>query len=345
MEALPVIWFVLIAVLWLGYLFLEGFDLGVGVLMKLFTRDEKERRVLLNSIGPVWDGNEVWLLTAGGATFAAFPLWYASLFSALYLPLTLALLALIFRAVAIEYRGKGYSDAWRSFWTNAMAIGSGVAAFCVGAMLAVTTTGYPLDANGDNTGGPFAWLHPYAILGGLGVLGFSVLHGLYFLTLKTDGDVRHRARAAAVRFGPVLLLPLVGWALLVQSQNGKTVGWLLIGAAAALAAAAWVNLARGAEKRAFVCQGLFLLAGVASIFTNVFPVVMPSTLDPAFDLTVYNASSSTYTLTIMAVVAAIGLPVVLAYQIWSYRVFRRRISTAHIPEPHVIPVAIRGAQP
>lgn len=170
MELLPTIWFIAIAVLWTGYLFLEGFDLGVGMLMKLFARNNTERRVLLNTIGPVWDGNEVWLLTAGGATFAAFPLWYASLFSALYLPLLVVLLALIFRAVAFEYRGKVDTDSWRNRWDWAIALGSFLAAFGVGAALALTTTGLPLNANGDRAGGPMAWFSGYALLGGLAVM-------------------------------------------------------------------------------------------------------------------------------------------------------------------------------
>ena len=210
MELLPTIWFIAIAVLWTGYLFLEGFDLGVGMLMKIFARNNTERRVLLNTIGPVWDGNEVWLLTAGGATFAAFPFWYASLFSALYLPLLLVLVALIFRAVAFEYRGKVDTDRWRNTWDWAIAVGSFLAAFGVGAALGLTTTGLPLDANGDRDGGPFAWFSWYAVLGGLAVVCFALLHALAFLALKTDGDVRHRARQWFVRLLPVLLLPMAG---------------------------------------------------------------------------------------------------------------------------------------
>ncbi len=209
--------------LWTGYLFLEGFDLGVGMLMKGFARNNTERRVLLNTIGPVWDGNEVWLLTAGGATFAAFPLWYASLFSALYLPLLLVLVALIFRAVAFEYRGKVDNPRWRARWDWAISLGSLVAAFGVGAALALTTTGLPLNANGDREGGPFAWFSAYAVLGGLAVVGFSLLHGLAFLALKTDGDVRHRARRWFVRLLPVLLLPMAGWAVSLQLLSGEAV--------------------------------------------------------------------------------------------------------------------------
>ncbi|WP_101649739.1 cytochrome d ubiquinol oxidase subunit II [Brevibacterium ihuae] len=342
MELLPTIWFVLIAVLWLGYLFLEGFDLGVGMLLKGFAKDERERRLLLNTIGPVWDGNEVWLITAGGATFAAFPMWYASLFSALYLPLTLALLALIFRAVSIEYRGKGYSDRWRAGWTWLLSGGSLVAAFCVGAMLALTTTGMPLNENGDNVGGPFAWLTLPAIVGGLGVVGFCILHGLLYITLKTDGPVRHRARRVATVGAPLLLLPIVVWVVWVQLLNGKLLGWAIIVAAAACAAVMWVMIRAGREKPAFIAQALFLVLGVTSIFTNVYPNVMPSTVDPAFSLTVGNASSSDYTLTVMLIVAVIFVPIVLTYQIWVYRVFARRLTVEHIPAAHQVPVAIRS---
>lgn len=334
MELLPTIWFIAIAVLWTGYLFLEGFDLGVGMLMKLFARNNTERRVLLNTIGPVWDGNEVWLLTAAGATFAAFPLWYASLFSALYLPLLLVLVALIFRAVAFEYRGKVDTDGWRNTWDWAIAVGSFVAAFGVGAALALTTTGLPLDANGDRDGGPFSWFSGYALLGGFAVAGFALLHALAFLALKTDGDVRHRARRWFVRLLPVLLLPMAGWAASVQLLSGEAWTLVLLAAAVVAAAAAWLQGRKGNEGRAFLAVGVFLLCGAISIFGAVFPVVLPSTIDPAFNLTVSNASSSDYTLGLMSIVACVGLPLVIAYQAWTYWVFRRRVSAAHIPEAH-----------
>lgn len=342
MDLLPTIWFILIAVLWLGYLFLEGFDLGVGMLLKGFARDEKERRVLLNTIGPVWDGNEVWLLTAGGATFAAFPMWYASLFSALYLPLTLALLALILRAVAIEYRGKVHTEAWRNGWTWCLAGGSALAAFCVGAMLALTTTGLPLNENGDNIGGAFAWVNIYAIIGGLGVVGFCLLHGLLFISLKTDGEVRFRARALAAKLAPEFLLPLVAWVIIVQVMHGGLLGWVLIVVAAAMAALMWVQIRRGAEKSAFFAQSLFLAVGVTTVFLAIYPKVLPSTVDDSFSLTVSNASSSGYTLTVMLIVAIVFVPIVLAYQIWSYSVFAKRLKTEHIPPAHQVPVAIRS---
>ncbi|MEN8583909.1 cytochrome d ubiquinol oxidase subunit II [Burkholderia sp. RS01] len=334
MELLPTIWFIAIAVLWTGYLFLEGFDLGVGMLMKIFARNNTERRVLLNTIGPVWDGNEVWLLTAGGATFAAFPFWYASLFSALYLPLLLVLVALIFRAVAFEYRGKVDTDRWRNTWDWAIAAGSFLAAFGVGAALALTTTGLPLDANGDRDGGPFSWFNGYALLGGFAVAGFALLHALAFLALKTDGDVRHRARRWFVRLLPVLLLPLAGWAVSVQLLSGEAWTVAVLAVAVVAAAAAWLQARRGNEGRAFLAVGVFLLCGSASIFGAVFPVVLPSTIDPAFSLTISNASSSDYTLGLMSIVACVGLPLVIAYQAWTYWVFRRRVSASHIPEAH-----------
>lgn len=343
MDFLPTLWFILIAVLWTGYLFLEGFDLGVGMLMKTFARDEKERRLLLNTVGPVWDGNEVWLLTAGGATFAAFPFWYASLFSALYIPLVFVLLALIFRAVAFEYRGKIHSDRWRKTWDWAIALGSFVAAFGVGAMLALTTTGLPLNENGDRVGGPFAWFTGYAVVGGLALVGFALIHAAAFIALKTDGEVRHRARRLVGRYLPLALLPMAVWAIAVAAQNGKWFSWVLIAVAVVAAVASWMANRAGREGRSFLGLGGFLLAGVAAIFSAVFPVVLPSTLNPLWNLTVENASSSSYTLTLMSIVAAVGVPLVLAYQAWTYWIFRKRISVAHLPEPHDFAPAVGQA--
>lgn len=340
MDFLPTLWFILIAVLWTGYLFLEGFDLGVGMLMKIFARNEKERRLLLNTVGPVWDGNEVWLLTAGGATFAAFPFWYASLFSALYIPLVFVLLGLIFRAVAFEYRGKVHSDTWRAVWDWAIALGSFVVAFGVGAMLALTTTGLPLNANGDRVGGPFAWFTWYAVLGGLALVGFCLIHAAAFLALKTDGDVRVRARKLVGRWLPVGLLPLAVWVIAVALLNGKWFSWVLIAVAVVAAVAAWVANSKGREGFSFMAMGLFLVVGTAAIFSAVFPVVLPSTLNEAWNLTVENASSSAYTLRLMSIVAAVGVPLVLAYQAWTYWIFRKRISVEHLPEPHSFAPAV-----
>ncbi|GHD01140.1 cytochrome d ubiquinol oxidase subunit II [Zhihengliuella salsuginis] len=336
MDFLPTLWFVIIAVLWAGYLFLEGFDLGVGMLLGPFARREKQRRLLINTVGPVWDGNEVWLITAAGATFAAFPHWYASLFAAMYVPLVVVLLALIFRAVAFEYRGKAETAAARRLWTIALSGGSLVIAFGVGVLLAVTTTGLPLNANGDRVGGPFAWLTWPAVLGGLAVVGFCLAQALAFLALKTDGDVRVRSARLLARWFPVLLAPLVAWVAVVVAGSPRTGAVAALAVAAAAAAAAWAFAARRAEGRAFLSLGVFLLASVAALFTAAYPVVLPSTIDPAFDLTVANASSSAYTLQVMSIVAAFGLPLVLGYQAWTYWVFRRRMTEDHIPDAHAV---------
>jgi cytochrome d ubiquinol oxidase subunit II len=340
MDVLPTIWFIAIAVLWIGYLLLEGFDLGVGMLLLTSTRDDKQRRLMLNTIGPVWDGNEVWLITAGAATFAAFPLWYASLFSALYIPLTLVLLGLIFRAVAIEYRGKRTSENWRRWWDRGLGIGSFVSAFGVGAALALTTTGLPLDANGDRVGGPFVWLTPYAVLGGLAVVGFCLVHASTFLGLKTLGPVRERAQKFVVRWSPVALLPIVVWVLVVQVQSGDFLTWTLVLLAVAAVVLGWLSARAGREGRAFAGFAVFLVFGAASIFAAVFPVVLPSTLDHAWDLTISNASSGDYTLGVMSIVTAIGLPLVLAYQAWTYWVFRQRLSERQLPEAHAVVPAV-----
>jgi len=340
MEILPTVWFIAIAVLWIGYLVLEGFDLGVGMQLLTSTRDNTQRRLMLNSIGPVWDGNEVWLITAGAATFAAFPYWYASLFSSLYIPLVLVLASLIFRAVAIEYRSKGLSERWRTFWDRAFGVGSFGAAFGIGAALALTTTGLPINANGDRVGGAFAWLTPYAVLGGLAIIGFCMVQGAAFLALKTEGPVREKARRFLVRRSPIALIPIVGWVLVVQVQNGKLFSWALVVLAVVAVVLAWTSARAGREGRAFAGFTAFVALGAASIFAAVYPVVLPSTIDAAYNLTVENASSGAYTLGVMTVVAAFGLPVVLAYQAWTYWVFRKRIGEHHIPEAHEIVPAV-----
>lgn len=343
MDVLPTLWFVAIAVLWTGYLFLEGFDLGVGMHLLFSARGENQKRVMLNAIGPVWDGNEVWLITAAGATFAAFPMWYASLFSSLYLPLVLLLLGLIFRAVAIEFRGKGHTERWARGWDLALGLGSLVSAFGIGAMLALTTTGIPIDANGDRVGGAFAWFSGYAIIGGLAVVGFSLVHAAAFLALKTDGEVRVFGRRFFRIAAPIALLPLVAWVLGVQFMNGSAATWALVVLAAAAAVWAWFANRAGREGWSFLALGVFLVAGAASIFAASYPVVLPSTLDPAWDLTISNASSSSYTLGVMTVVACVGLPLVLLYQGWTYWVFRKRVSGAHIPAAQPVMPAVRSS--
>jgi len=334
MEWLPTLWFIVIAVLWCGYLFLEGFDLGVGMLIGLGRNTERRKRLLLNTIGPVWDGNEVWLLTAGGATFAAFPHWYASLFSALYIPLTIVLIALIFRAVAIEYRGKAITAPTRKAWDLALGLGSLVAAFGVGAMLVSTTIGLPLNENGDRIGGAFAWLTWHAVLGGVAVVAFCWIHALAFLRLKTDGPVREEAGKLVGRWLPVAVLPMMVWALWVIINNDSALSWVSLALSLAALVAAIIMGRAGKEGISFIALGIMLVAAVAAIFIAAFPVVLPSTLDPAFNLTVETASSTPYTLKLMSIVAAFGVPLVLAYQAWSYWVFRKRLREEHIPETH-----------
>ena len=341
MDALPIVWFVAIAVLWTGYILLEGFDLGVGMHMLFSARDEKDRRVMLNAIGPVWDGNEVWLLVAGAGTFAAFPFWYASLFSTLYVPLVLVLLGLIFRAVAIEYRGKITARRWRRFWDWSIGLGSTVAAFGLGAGLALTTTGLPIDANGDRVGGPFVWLTPVAVLGGLALVGFALVHGATFLALKTDGPVRERMGRLVPRLAPVALLPIAGWAILVQLNTGDVLSWVLLALAVVAVVAAWFASRARREGWAFTGFAAFGALGAAAIFAAVFPVVLPSTIDHAFDLTISNAASGSYSLGVMTVVTGVALPFVLAYQAWSYWVFRKRVAPHHLPEAHDVVPAVR----
>src|SRR4051812_8694012 len=223
---LATVWFLIIALLWLGYLFLEGFDFGVGMLLPFLGRDDTERRVLINTIGPVWDGNEVWLLVAGGATFAAFPGWYASLFSASYLPLLLFLVALIGRGVAFEYRGKIDSGRWRRSWYTVIFLSSWVAAIGIGLVLTANVTGIPLDAHGDRVGGALAIVSWQALLGALAVAGFAVVHGAVFVALKTSGDIRERARLLAIRIAPIALAPLAAVLLVVQFQRGSVLTWI-----------------------------------------------------------------------------------------------------------------------
>lgn len=342
MDVLPTIWFILIALLWTGYLILEGFDLGVGMHLLFSSKSEGERRLMLNTIGPVWDGNQVWLITAGAATFAAFPLWYASLFSALYLPLVFVLLGLIFRAIAIEYRGKGSTDLWRRWWDRALGLGSLVAAFGVGAALAVSTLGLPLNKNGDRVGGAFAWLDWPAVLGGLAVVGFALAQGAAYLALRTDGDIRSRMRRFVIHRAPIALLPIVAWVLVVQIRFGDLLSWALVVIAVIAVLTSWLFARAGREGRSFAAMSIFLAAGAGALFSAVYPVVLPSTLDSAWNLTIQSASSGDYTLTVMTIVTAIGLPLVLIYQGWSIRIFSKRLSEEHIPKAHeIIPARLR----
>lgn len=334
---LTTIWFILIAVLWTGYFVLEGFDFGVGTLFPVLGRGNPEldgetrKRVMLSTIGPVWDGNEVWLITAGAAMFAAFPHWYATLFSGFYLPLFIILVALIVRALGFEYRGKVDSDTWRRRWDWCIFGGSVVPAVLWGVAFTNMVRGVPIDADMEYTGGFLDLLTPVALLGGLVTLGLFVTHGAMFLALKTDGPVRHDARVVAVRVGLVSAVLAIVWLGTIHADSGTAVSWAAAGVAALALLAALTMARRGAEGWAFT--GTFLAIGlaVASLFLALFPDVMPSSTDPAFSLTATNAASTDYTLTIMTWVAAIFVPVVLAYTSFTYWTFRKRVSGHHIP--------------
>ncbi|PRW62993.1 cytochrome d ubiquinol oxidase subunit II [Actinopolyspora mortivallis] len=331
---LPTLWFCVIALLWLGYLFLEGFDFGVGMLLPVLGRGERERRVLINTIGPVWDGNEVWLIVAGGSMFAAFPGWYASLFSTVYLPLTVLLIVLIGRGVAFEYRGKVDSPTWRRCWDVVIVLASWTAPLMVGLMLSATVFGLPLDANGDRIGSPLVVLSWPNLLGALAVLAFSLLHGAAFLALKTEGVVRQRAQRFARTLGAPLLVPLVALLLLAQLREGAAWTWIPLLAAVAAGLAALLRHTASADGQAFALQGVALAAAVLTLFGALWPNVLPSTVDPAWSLSVAGTAASPYTLTVVTWVAAFGTPAVLVYQGWTYWVFRRRIGTRHIPPVH-----------
>ncbi|AWL39547.1 MULTISPECIES: cytochrome d ubiquinol oxidase subunit II [Streptomyces] len=328
------VWFVLIAVLWTGYFFLEGFDFGIGVLTKLLARDRKERRVLINTIGPVWDGNEVWLLSAGGATFAAFPEWYATLFSGFYLPLLIILVCLIVRGVAFEYRAKRPEERWQTNWEHAIFWTSLVPAVLWGVAFGNIVRGVKIDADMEYVGNLWDLLNPYALLGGLVTLFLFTFHGAVFAALKTVGDIRGRARALAVKLGVATAVLALVFLVLTQLDNGD--GWslaALLVAAVSLVAAIGA-IAAGREGWSFALSGLTIAATVTMLFLTLFPNVMPSSLDDAWNLTVTNASSSGYTLTIMTWCAGIATPLVLLYQGWTYWVFRKRIGTQHIADPH-----------
>ncbi|WP_026874796.1 cytochrome d ubiquinol oxidase subunit II [Jiangella gansuensis] len=330
---LSTLWFVLIAVLWIGYLALEGFDFGVGMLTRRFARDDRERRVLINTIGPVWDGNEVWVITAVGATFAAFPEWYATAWSAYYLPLVVILLALIGRGLAFEYRAKGDTESWRRRWDLVIFAGSAVPAFAWGVLLAVFVQGLPLDANHDFVGGLGDMLTPYTLLGGVVTLMLSLLHGAHYVALKTVGDIRDRAGRLARRLAlPVgaLVAAFLGWTVLRDGNASWTVAASAVAAVAALALGASA-IGRAREGWAFTATFAAVVALGATLFGGLFPDVLPSTLDAADGLTTANASSSEYTLTVMTWVAVPFVPLVIAYQSWVYWMFRRRIGIQHIP--------------
>ena len=327
------IWFVAIAVLWAGYFVLEGFDFGVGILLPVLGRSNNERRAMINTIGPVWDGNEVWLLTAGGATFAAFPGWYAAMFSAFYLPLLLVLVCLILRGVAFEFRAKRDSDRWRLRWDAAIFGGSLVPALLWGVAFGNVLHGIPLDAAHNYTGNFFSLLNPYSLLGGVTTLSLFTLNGALFLGLKTTGDLRRRASALAWKIGLAAIVAGAGflaWTELGYRSAGQVatgVASIVFAAVAAVTLIGGVLASRlGREGYAFAGVAVAIVTATAALFSALFPDVLRSSVSPAFTLTVGNASSTAKTLALMTVVACIFLPFVLLYQGWTYWVFRKRVT-------------------
>ncbi|HUB76453.1 MAG TPA: cytochrome d ubiquinol oxidase subunit II [Solirubrobacteraceae bacterium] len=328
-DFLQTLWFVLIGVLWVGYFVLEGFDFGVGMLLRVIGRDTAEKRALIHTIGPVWDGNEVWLLTAGGATFAAFPGWYASLFSGFYLALLLILLFLIVRGVSFEFWGKDDSPRWRAGWEWATTIGSLGAALLWGVGWADIVHGVPMDAAHNVTATLWDLLHPYALLGGLVTLSLFVAHGAIFLSLRTRGELVERARAVALKASPtaaVLMTGFLVWTAFDQPHgpvkiSAQVVAVLAVGAAAAASGA----VAQRRDALAFGASAAAIALLFASLFFELFPYALPSTTSHAFSLTLATAASHSYTLTVMTIVAALLVPVVLAYTGWTYWVFRARL--------------------
>ncbi len=336
-------WFVIVGVLFLGFFVLEGFDFGVGMLMARLGRigkgdAETHRRAVLNTIGPVWDGNEVWLITAGGAMFAAFPNWYATVFSGLYLPLLVILLSMIGRIVAIEWRGKIDDPKWRRWCDIGIATGSWLPAILWGVAFAVLVNGLPVGPD-KNVTGLSIWdvLNPYTLLGGLATCSLFLFHGAVFLALKCGGEVR----ANAVRLARTLSMPatvlVAAFGLWTQLAHGKSWTWVVLALAVLAQLAAVATVWRGREGWAFLSTTIVVAAVVILLFGSLYPNLLPSTINPAYDLTIYNASSSPYTLKVMTWAAVIFTPMVLVYQAWTYWVFRRRIFAESIPQSVGLP--------
>ncbi|GHO48749.1 cytochrome d ubiquinol oxidase subunit II [Ktedonospora formicarum] len=332
---LNTLWFILITILFTGFFFLEGFDFGVGVLLPFVGKNEAERRVMIHAIGPFWDGNEVWMITAGGAMFAAFPNWYATLFSGFYPALLLLLVALIVRGVAIEFRNRDTRPGWRSFWDWMLFAGSLLPGFLWGVAITNIIEGVPIDAHMNYVGGFWNLLNPYALVGGLAFVGLFVLHGAIFLSLRIEEPFQHKAHEAARRLWLPATLLVFAFVIIgyfetdVFVRLGIDPGVAPLGAGAALLASGWFVYHRRSGW-AFFMTGLTIILSTLTIFLGLFPRVMISTLNHAWDLTIYTASSSPYTLTVMSWIALTIVPIVLGYQIWTYWVFRKRLSVSRM---------------
>jgi cytochrome d ubiquinol oxidase subunit II len=327
---LNILWFIIVTILFIGFFFLEGFDYGVGILLPFLGTKDRERRAIINTIGPVWDGNEVWMITAGGALFASFPQVYATMFSGFYLALVLMLVALILRGVAFEYRNKNERPSWRKFWDWSIFFGSLLPALLWGVTVGNLMRGLPIDARMYYWGGLVPLLNPFSLLGGLVFVSLFSMHGANFLSLKTSAEIAERAKATAFItwiVATVLTVAFVVWTffstdiLTKPGVNGLIPAVLV---AVALLATGWL-IRTGKNGWAFVSGSLTVVFATIMVFAGLFPRILISTATPTYNLTIYNASATPYTLTVMTVVAVIFVPIILVYQIWTYWVFRKRI--------------------
>jgi cytochrome d ubiquinol oxidase subunit II len=334
-------WYILIAILWTGFFILEGFDLGVGMLHGVVGRDDAGRRAVINTIGPLWDGNEVWLIVAGAAIFAAFPGWYATMFSGVYLAMILLLGALIVRGVSFEYRGKSLDKRWRSTWSRALTIGSLLVPLVLGIALGDLLAGLPINSSHEYTGTFWDLFQPYAIVTGIMLVAVCVLHGATFIAMKTTDEVRRRAWRTAKGISPVTTLIVLAWISWthVEAGGGAFLNLIELIGCIAVIAALWEVWA-DREGWAFSMTTVTIASCVVTLFVGLYPHVMVSSTNPAYSLTAGNSASGGYTLKVMTVIAVVLLPLVLAYQAWTYYVFRRRVSAAQF-RPSVTPPAPR----
>ncbi|MDE3838086.1 cytochrome d ubiquinol oxidase subunit II [Bacillus methanolicus] len=325
------LWFVLISVLFIGFFFLEGFDFGVGMSTRFLARDQKERTVMVNTIGPFWDANEVWLIAAAGSIFAAFPNWYATMFSGYYLLMLAILLSLIVRGVSFEFRRKVDDERWTNVWDWMVFIGSLLPPFLFGVLFTSMLKGMPINEDMNMSAQFSDVINIYSIWGGLTITLLCLLHGLTFLSLKTEGEIRERSAALAKKvllavFGALVIFVGLSW-FMTDIFEVRRIPEIIIVALIVLAYGfAYYFISKKREGWAFTMTGLGIVLTVSSIFVGLFPRVMVSSLNKAFDLTVYNASSGAYSLKVMTIAALTILPFVLGYSIWSYYVFRKRVS-------------------
>lgn len=336
---LAYLWFFIVGVLFVGYFVLDGFDFGVGMSLPFLGKDDISRRQIINTIGPVWDLNETWVIVAGACLFAAFPEWYATLFSGFYLALLLILLALILRGVSFEYRHQRPGSRWKKWFDGMIIVGSAVPALLWGVAFANIVQGVALDAHHNYTGTLFDLLNVYALLGGVTTLLLFFTHGVVFVSLKTDGPIRERARKLAVRSGALAIVAAAAFLVWTGIAHFSVAFVILAGLAAVALVISWIANLRGAEGWSFAFMAATIALAVISLFAALFPNVMPSVPNPENSLTIANASSTQMTLTVMTWVAVVFLPLILLYQAWTYWVFRKRVTRAHIPEEQHEPVA------